>query len=82
MLIYAPMNFMSTERKELNLGTYKQDSKLFDAFSDLTVTCKCGHRITLAGLDRKPCTHCGDYVYKDKKTEFKYNLKKRGVKCK
>lgn len=40
------------------------------------VICKCGHRIRFfSGRDRIICNFCGNYVYKNKKSEFKYKLK-------
>ena len=38
--------------------------------------CKCGHRVIIPyWIDRQLCDCCGNYVYKNKETEFKYKLK-------
>ena len=45
--------------------------------------CKnCGHSILLGRQDKKICTHCGCYVFKDKQTEFKYRMLERQTKRK
>lgn len=49
---------------------------------DYMVKCKCSHTMLFTGSkDRLLCSHCGHYVYKDKKTEMKYKIKEklRGV---
>lgn len=38
-----------------------------------TIKCKCGHSV-LMSRDKVICTHCGNYVYKDKLTEFKEKM--------
>ena len=41
------------------------------------VKCKrCDHSINLGKQDKKVCEFCGEYVFKDDKTEFLYKLKK------
>ena len=43
---------------------------------DYMVKCKCSHTMLFTGnRDRLCCSHCGNYVYKDKKTEIKYKMK-------
>lgn len=43
---------------------------------DYMVKCKCSHTMIFTGIkDRICCSHCGNYVYKDKKTELKYKMK-------
>lgn len=38
--------------------------------------CKCGHSLIMPiWVDKQLCDWCGNYVYKDKETEFKYKLK-------
>jgi len=47
-----------------------------DKIQDYMVKCKCNHTILFTGSkDRLCCSHCGNYVYKDKKTEIKYKMK-------
>ena len=54
--------------------TFAKDTKMLDAFSKIKVRCKCSHTIVMIASDRVICSHCGNWVYKDKKTEFKYKL--------
>ena len=43
---------------------------------DYMVKCKCSHTMLFTGnKDRLCCSHCGNWVYKDKKTEIKYKMK-------
>lgn len=40
-----------------------------------TVKCKCGHSVLIpARNDKKICTWCGEYVFRNKQDEFKYRL--------
>ena len=55
---------------------FKKDDKIFDEIQKHTIKCKCGHSNVLMKRDRMICKWCGNYVYKDKKTEFEYKLKK------
>ena len=54
-------------------------SKIVNALQPFRVKCKCGHSLCIVSVDRKICSWCGNYVYKDKLTEMKYELKKRGI---
>lgn len=37
--------------------------------------CKCGHRINFPpNMDKIVCSWCGNYVFRDKKTEFEYRI--------
>lgn len=40
--------------------------------------CNCGHTIVIpACVDMVLCNWCGNYVFKDKKTEFEFRMKER-----
>ena len=55
-----------------------KDAKRLDAYTRNTVYCPhCNHSITMINKDRKLCTQCGHYVYKNHKSEFKYKLKEK-----
>lgn len=42
-----------------------------------TYTCRCGHRIIMTSkVDKTICSWCGNWVYKNKKDEFKDKLRK------
>lgn len=59
------------------MTTFKQDTKIFNSIAKCKVKCTCGHSIPTT----KPkviCSWCGNYVYKDKRLEFKEKLKKVG----
>ena len=56
----------------------KEDSKYFNMRTNNTIKCKCGHSVVFnATTDKKLCTWCGNYVYKEHKDEFKNILLKR-----
>lgn len=38
--------------------------------------CKCGHSVLFV-TDKKICSHCGNYVFKNKKVEFEYRMKEK-----
>lgn len=39
------------------------------------IKCNCGHSIVIpACVDKVICSWCGNYVFKDKKTEFEYRI--------
>lgn len=58
--------------------TYTKDDKWYSNLqNNLTPykrTCKCGHVVHVF-KDKKICTFCGRYVFKDEKTEFLYRIK-------
>jgi len=35
----------------------------------------CGHTMLIGRKEKKICTWCGRYVFKDKKKEFEYRIK-------
>ena len=50
--------------------------KYADIMSMARRYCSCGHTINIPNkMDKIICSHCGNYVFKDKKTEFEYRLK-------
>ena len=40
----------------------------------------CGHSMLLGRKDKKICTHCGHYVFKDAATEFQYRMREKILK--
>lgn len=52
----------------------KEEKKLLD---DIKVKCNyCGHVICIGRSERIICSHCGRYVYKNKKIALKYEVEK------
>ena len=55
---------------------YELDTIRFRRYTAESIKCKnCGHSMIFES-DRKLCTYCGHWVYKNDKVEFEYNLKK------
>lgn len=47
-----------------------------DEYEKVKYICKCGHRVVIPKwVDKQLCDWCGRYVFKDKKSEFKYRIK-------
>lgn len=56
------------------MGIYKEDTKKFNFYTRNSIKCKCGHTNFLGSRDKIICSWCNRYVFKDKKTEFKYKI--------
>ncbi len=58
----------------LDYKTYlSSDFKLMEERTKYRVYCKCGHSIVFFPVehkDKKLCSWCGNYVYRNKKIEF------------
>ena len=56
--------------------SYREIERDSHKIQDYMIKCKCSHTMLFTGnRDRLCCSHCGNYVYKDKKTEIKYKMK-------
>ena len=55
----------------------KELRKLQDEYEKLKIKCKCGHSIVIPiWMDKKLCNWCNNYVYRNKKLEFKEKIMK------
>ena len=55
--------------------TIKEFKRMTDEYEKVKYICKCGHRVVIPKwVDKQLCDWCGRYVFKDKKTEFKYRI--------
>ncbi len=64
----------SMSRKEWVM--FKTDAKRFKSLSNNRYYCYCGHSVVINPPEtRTLCTHCGHWVYKDKKLYFKERLR-------
>ena len=59
-----------------NYLSFNDIEKLCNEKTEATVYCKhCGHSMNISKkIGKRPCTHCGYYVFIDDKEEFKYRL--------
>lgn len=49
--------------------------KLASEQTDASIKCDCGHTVLVpTRKDKIICSWCGEYVFKDKETEFKYRM--------
>ena len=48
--------------------------KKYRAINNFKVKCSCGHTIYLLNKDKKICTHCGKWIFRNKQDEFRYRL--------
>lgn len=54
----------------------RYEERYGDYMSQFKYKCSCSHTVIIRpGVDKKLCSYCGNYVYKDKKLEFKEKLK-------
>lgn len=52
--------------------TKKEDTRYFDERTKYKVKCKCGHSILMQPtIEKKLCSWCGYYIYREQKVEFK-----------
>lgn len=64
-----------------NSKQFKEDTKRIESFFENTIKCKCGHSIVFSSrTERMICNWCGNYVYKNAKSEFKYKMKEQLIK--
>lgn len=57
---------------------YKDDSKMFDEYTNNTVKCTCGHSVVIRPtVEKVICTWCQKYVFRNKEDEFKYRIKEK-----
>lgn len=62
--------------------TIKQAKTQAEYYLKLKVKCKCGHSVIMPKwVDKQICDWCGNYVFKDKKTEDLYRIKEKINKC-
>lgn len=53
---------------------FKNEIKRAKDIAKYRIKCKCSHVVIMTNLDRKICTHCGNWIYKNKQIEFKYKM--------
>lgn len=53
---------------------YKELKKLEEERNKYKVTCKCGTKTIMVDADKTICRGCGNYIYRNKKIEFKEKL--------
>lgn len=57
------------------LKSLKDIIKLSDSQTKASIKCNCGHTILMpTKKDKIVCDWCGEYVFKDKETEFRYRM--------
>lgn len=59
--------------------TVKEFERMTEEYDKVKYKCsKCGHKeIIPKWKDKTICSWCGNYVFKDKKEEFKYRIKEK-----
>lgn len=56
------------------MSKYYKDEKRLDFYTKNSVKCKCGHTNFLGSRDKIICSWCNNYVFKNKRIEFKYRI--------
>lgn len=63
------------ENKWISRHKLQEDIEKGIYYTKNSIKCEtCGHTMFLGRKDKKVCTWCGRYVFKDKKEEFMYRL--------
>lgn len=59
-----------------NYLSFDDIEKLHDEKTENRIYCKnCGHTLNISNRrDKRICNHCGMYVFKDEKEEFRYRM--------
>lgn len=61
-----------------HLLTKEEYDRMTNELDKVKYECKCGHKEVITSTeDKKICSWCGHYIFKDKKVEFKYRVKER-----
>lgn len=64
---------MENKKKNNKIGGF--DSEYL---AETRVICKCGHRVNFfTQVPYIECTHCHDIIFRDKKAEYNYRIKRR-----
>ena len=62
--------------------TIPQIEKLENELHKHTYTCQCGHRVLIMPHEEKKlCSWCKFYVFKNKQDEFKYRINEKIRRC-
>jgi ribosomal protein S27E len=60
---------------------YDVSKRGLSEYTNNKIECKtCGHTQATGKRDRVICKHCGNYIYKDDRTEFKYKIMEKQIK--
>lgn len=58
--------------------TNAEYQRMTDEYDKVKYRCKCGYRVVIpVWQDKEICSCCGNYVFKDKREEFKYRMKEK-----
>ena len=62
--------------------TIKEYDRLTNEYDKVKYRCKCcGYRVIIPyNIDKALCGHCGNYVFKSNKDEFKFRLEEQRKK--
>lgn len=62
--------------------SYKEDTRRFQTYANIRRHCEnCGHSKTIPVFtDKMICEWCGNYVFRDEKTKFKFRLEQAKLK--
>lgn len=64
-----------------HLLTDKEYKRMTEEYDKVKYKCRCGHRSVIPeSIDKTVCSWCGNYVFKDKKSEFEYRMKEKLIR--
>lgn len=60
---------------------YRYDKKHSEYINQITRYCKCGHSVQFRNLiPYVICSHCGRLIFRNKKCEYDFKIKRRFLK--
>lgn len=56
----------------------KEFNRMSNEYQKVKYYCECGHPVIIpVYVDKQICGWCGNYVFRDEKTKFKYKMKEK-----
>ena len=64
------------KNKGISRKQLQEDIKKGIFYAKNSIQCaNCGHKMLLGRKNKRVCTWCGHYIFKDKREEFEYRLR-------
>lgn len=61
---------------------YKENKRESKYIIEITRYCKCGHSVQFKNpIPYVICNHCGKLIFRNKKCEYNFKIKRRFAKC-
>lgn len=72
------MDFSEHKMTSDEWAIFNNDKKRFHFYSTQRQYCDCGHSVVIrADREKIICSHCGHWIFRNKKDEFVYRLREK-----